>query len=90
VLYGVGVQVPLGAPNFQKGIQLKYLILTSLLALGACNAQTMEYFRTVEQQRAEGYKWEQIPCRQVTPGVPAITIDPPTGKKLVCNKLVKQ
>jgi hypothetical protein len=69
---------------------LKYLILTSLLALGACNAQTMEYFRTVEQQRAEGYKWEQIPCRQVTPGVPAITIDPPTGKKLVCNKLVKQ
>ena len=68
---------------------MKYTILLSLLALGACNAQTMEYFHTVEKQRAEGYKWEQIPCRQVTPGVPAITIDPPTGKKLVCNKLVK-
>jgi len=68
---------------------LKYLILLSLLALGACNAQTMEYFRTVEQQRAEGYVWQQIPCRQVTLGLPAITIDPPTGKKLVCNKLVK-
>jgi len=68
---------------------MKYLILTSLLALGACNAQTMEFWRTVEKQRAEGYKWKEIPCRQVTPGVPAITIDPPTGKKLVCNKLVK-
>ena len=68
---------------------MKYTILLSLLALGACNAQTMEYFRTVEKQRAEGYKWEQIPCRQVTPGVPAITIDPPTGKKLVCNVLSK-
>jgi len=89
VLYGVGVQVPPGAPNFQKGIQLKYLILTSLLALGACNSQTMEYFRTVEQQRAEGYVWQQIPSRQVTLGLPAITIDPPAGKKLVCNKLVK-
>jgi hypothetical protein len=68
---------------------MKYLILTSLLALGACNAQFMEFQRTVEKQRAEGYKWKEIPCRQVTPGVPAITIDPPTGKKLVCNRLVK-
>jgi hypothetical protein len=49
----------------------------------------MEFVRTVEKQRAEGYVWQQIPCRQVTPGLPAITIDPPTGKKLVCNKLVK-
>ena len=68
---------------------MKYVILLSLLALGACNAQFMEFQRTVEKQRAEGYKWKEIPCRQVTPGVPAITIDPPTGKKLVCNKLVK-
>jgi hypothetical protein len=70
-------------------MKMKYLILLSLLALGACNTQTMEFFRTVEKQRAEGYKWKQIPCRQVTPNVPAITIDPPTGKKLVCNRLVK-
>ena len=68
---------------------MKYLILVSALVLGACNAQTMEFVRTVEKQRAEGYKWEQIPCRQVTPGVPAITIDTPIGNKLVCNKLVK-
>jgi hypothetical protein len=68
---------------------MKYVILLSLLALGACNAQFMEFQRTVEKQRAEGYKWEQIPCRQVILDVPAITIDTPTGKKLVCNKLVK-
>jgi hypothetical protein len=48
----------------------------------------MEFVRTVEKQRAEGYKWEQIPCRQVTPGVPALTLDMP-GSKVVCNKLVK-
>jgi hypothetical protein len=68
---------------------MKYAILTSLLALGACNAQTMEFVRTVEKQRAEGYVWKEIPCRQVTPGVPAITMDTPIGNKLVCNKLVK-
>ena len=68
---------------------MKHVILLSLLALGACNAQFMEFQRTVEKQRAEGYKWEQIPCRQVILDVSAITIDTPTGKKLVCNKLVK-
>ena len=64
------------------------ILLITLVALGACNAQTMEYFRTVEKQRAEGYVWKQIPCRQVTSNVPAITIDTPVGNKLVCNKLV--
>ena len=68
---------------------MKYLILVSALALGACNAQTMEFWRTVEKQRAEGYVWKEIPCRQVTPGVPAITIDTPIGNKLVCNVLTK-
>ena len=68
---------------------MKYVILLSLLALGACNAQTMEFVRTVEKQRAEGYKWKEIPCRQVTPGVPAITMDTPIGNKLVCNVLTK-
>ena len=88
MLYGVGVQVSLRAPTF-RDIHMKYVILLSLLALGACNAQFMEFQRTVEKQRAEGYKWEQIPCRQVTPNLPAITIDTPIGNKLVCNKLVK-
>ena len=70
-------------------MSMKYTILLSLLALGACNAQTAEFWRTVEKQRAEGHVWQQIECRQVNPELPAITIDPPTGKKLVCNKLVK-
>ena len=68
---------------------MKYLILVSALALGACNAQTMEFWRTVEKQRAEGYVWKEIPCRQVTPGVPALTLDTPIGNKLVCNVLTK-
>jgi len=68
---------------------MKYLILVSALVLGACNAQFMEFQRTVEKQRAEGYKWKEIPCRQVTPDVPAITMDTPIGNKLVCNVLTK-
>ena len=68
---------------------MKYTILLSLLALGACNAQTAEFWRTVEKQRAEGHVWKEIHCRQVTPNVPAITMDTPIGNKLVCNKLVK-
>ena len=68
---------------------MKYTILTLLLALGACNAQTAEFWRTVEQQRAEGYVWQQIKCRQVNSELPAITLDTPIGNKLVCNKLVK-
>ena len=68
---------------------MKYVILLSLLALGACNAQFMEFQRTVEKQRAEGHVWQQIECRQVNPELPAITMDIPIGNKLVCNKLVK-
>ena len=68
---------------------MKFLLLPAAILLGACNAQYMEYQRTVDAQLALGYKWKQIPCRQVTAGLPAITIDMPTGKKLVCNKLVK-
>jgi hypothetical protein len=48
-----------------------------------------EFFDTVEVQRAEGFTWQQIECREVNPELPAITINTPTGKKLVCNKLEK-
>lgn len=68
---------------------MKTAVLLISLTLGACSSQQAEFWRTVEKQRAEGYTWKQIPCRQVTPDVPAITIDPPTGKKLVCNVLSK-
>lgn len=68
---------------------MKTAVLLVSLLLGACSSQQAEFWRTVEKQRAEGYTWKQIPCRQVTPDVPAITIDTPIGNKLVCNKLVK-
>ena len=68
---------------------MKTAVLLVSLLLGACSSQQAEFWRTVEKQRAEGYTWKQIPCRRVTPDVPAITIDTPIGNKLVCNKLVK-
>lgn len=67
---------------------MKYIILVSALTLGACNAELLEFTRTVDEQRAAGYKWKQIPCRQVTPNVPALTLDTP-GRKAVCNVLTK-
>ena len=48
-----------------------------------------EYFDTVEEQQAAGFSWSQINCRQVDPELPALTIKTPTGKEIVCNKLVK-
>jgi hypothetical protein len=68
---------------------MKYILISSLIVLGACSSQQTEFFRTVEQQRADGYVWQQIECREVNPELPAITIDTPIGNKLVCNKLVK-
>lgn len=48
-----------------------------------------EFFDTAKAQQDEGFNWKQIECREATPGLPAITIDAPTGKKFVCNKLMK-
>lgn len=48
-----------------------------------------DFINTVNEQTANGFSWNQIQCRQVTPGLPAITIDTPTGKQLVCHKLQK-
>lgn len=68
-------------------MQKKLLVCVGVsLLLAACDKV---FWDTVEQQRAQGYKWKEINCRQVTPGVPAITIDTPTNKKLVCNVLSK-
>jgi len=48
-----------------------------------------EFLDTVEIQRADGFTWQSIECREVDSTLPAITIDTPTGKSLVCNKLTK-
>ena len=52
-------------------------------------SENAEFVQTVTDQRADGYKWSQIECRQATEGLPAITIDTPTGRSFVCHKLVK-
>ena len=64
-------------------------MLLLVLVGGLFIADNSEFFQTVEKQRAEGYTWQKIDCRQVVSGLPAITIDTPTGKSLVCNKLTK-
>jgi len=46
-----------------------------------------EFNRTVDAQKAAGYKWFELPeCRIVTEGLPAITVDSVKGKR-VCYKL---
>jgi hypothetical protein len=62
------------------------LVLALTAALFAYDNK--EFLETVEAQRADGFTWQQIKCREVDPTLPAITITTPTGKELVCNKLV--
>lgn len=65
------------------------MIFAVALITGLFTYNNSEFFTVVEQQRSEGFGWNQIQCRQVTPGLPALTIDTPTGKQLVCHKLEK-
>ena len=59
------------------------LLLTSVLFMH----DNKEFFETVEQQRLEGYRWHSIHCRDADPTLPAIVINTPTGRKIVCHKL---
>jgi|TARA_B100001093_G_scaffold441718_1_gene443025 hypothetical protein len=45
-----------------------------------------EFFETVAEQ-IDTHDWYKIHCRQVIPELPALTIETPSGKQLVCNKL---
>jgi len=64
-------------------VQWGSVVLLIGALLSACEHR--EFFDVAKEQMAQGYKWKEIPCRQVTPDIPAITIDTPTNKKLVCN-----
>ena len=46
-----------------------------------------EFIDTSSKQIKEGNWWYSVPCREATPGLPAITIDAPNGKSYVCTKL---
>lgn len=59
-------------------------LLVLVLLFSVDNA---EFNRTVDAQKAAGYKWFELPeCRVVTDGLPAITVDSVKGKR-VCYKL---
>ena len=55
------------------------------LILGSC--ANPEFWKVVEEQRAQGYKWKEIPCRPPL-NYPNMPLETPTGKKLICNVLV--
>tara|TARA_R110002110_G_scaffold108584_1_gene271029 strand:+ start:2857 stop:3066 length:210 start_codon:yes stop_codon:yes gene_type:complete len=58
------------------------IILAILFSIG-----NSEFLETAEAQKKAGFKWYALPeCRQVTPDVPAITIDSVKGER-VCYKL---
>ena len=63
------------------------MIVVALIA-GLFAFDNKEFFDTVAEQ-IHTHDWQQINCRQVDPELPAITFNTPTGKELVCNKLVK-
>ena len=58
------------------------IILAILFSIG-----NSEFLETAEAQKKAGFKWYALPeCRQVTPDVPAITIDSVKGER-VCYTL---
>ena len=60
-----------------------------IAVLAMFGIQNKEFIDTSSKQLKEGYSWYSIPCREATPGLPAITIDSPNGKSYVCHKIAK-
>jgi len=61
-------------------------MIVALLAGYLFALDNREFFDTVAEQVGT-YDWHQIECREATPGLPALVLETPTGKRLVCNKL---
>ena len=64
----------------------KFYLVAMFLLLGGCNAA---YYKAVNEQLADGYRWVDIPCRPANPDVPSITMESHDGQKLVCSVLQK-
>ena len=65
-------------------------IAIALLAM--FGIENKEFIDTSSKQLKEGLSWHAIPCREATPGLPAITIDSPNGKncfQIQKNSLMK-
>ena len=58
-----------------------------VLASSEWLAVSAKFVATVEEQREEGFRWHAIECRDVNEELLAITINTPTGRKIVCHKL---
>ena len=65
------------------------MALGMFVLMAIWSVDNKEFLETVDIQRADGFTWQQIDCREVDQTLPAITIDTPTGKSLVCAKLTK-
>ena len=65
------------------------MALGMFVLMAIWSVDNKEFLETVDIQRADGFTWQQIECREVDPKLPAITITTPTGKELVCNKLTQ-
>ena len=63
------------------------MALLAVLVTGLWFADNAEFVSATEKQRSEGFRWHQIECRDVNPELPAITINTPTGRRIVCHKL---
>ncbi len=59
----------------------------AIAILAMFGIENKEFIDTSSKQMKEGNWWYAIPCREATPGLPAITIDSPNGKSYVCHKL---
>ena len=62
-------------------------MLALILATAIFGIDNKEFIDTSSKQLKEGMSWHSIPCREATPGLPAITIDAPNGKSYVCHKI---
>ena len=60
-------------------------IVIAILAM--FNINNKEFIDTSSKQIKDGNWWYSIPCREVKPNLPALTIDSPNGKSYVCTKL---
>ena len=58
------------------------LLIVTLILTGCANA---EFWRVVEEQRAAGYVWKEIECREPI-NSPNLPLETPNGN-LVCNVL---
>ena len=63
------------------------MVLAVAVVTALWSADNAQFIKTMNEQIAEGLRWNQIECRDRNPELPAIVITTPTGRELVCNKL---